>query len=186
MKSIIVNSIRALLAFTILTGVIYPLFVTGVVQLITPFAANGSLLKKNGQIIGSELLAQSFKDPRYFWERPSGVDYGTTPSGATNLGPTSTKLKERVATSMKELGVVPESADKPYDLLLTSGSGLDPHITPESARFQVERVAKARSVDAAKVEILVENLIEGPDFGVLGRPRVNVLKLNLALESLPR
>lgn len=186
MGKIIVLSVRALIVFTILTGVVYPLAVTGLAQWFVPFAANGSLVSRDGKIIGSELLAQSFKRPEYFWGRPSAVDYATLPGGASNFGPTNQKLKDRVMESMKTLGVSAESSDKPYDLLLSSGSGLDPHITPESARFQLGRVAAARGMSSDRIARLIEAHTEGSAPSAMGHPRVNVLKLNLALDQLRR
>lgn len=186
MRNIIALSIRALIVFTLLTGVAYPLTVTGLAQLIFPFAANGSIVERNAKSVGSALLAQSFKKAEYFWSRPSTVDYGTLPGGASNLGPTSQKLKDRLSASMKELGVTPDSENKPYDLFLTSASGLDPHITPESAQFQAGRVATARGLVATRVATLIEANTEPSFLGLIGRPRVNVLNLNLALDQLGR
>ncbi len=186
MRNIIAISVRALIVFTVLTGVAYPLVVTGIAQLLTPHAANGSIVEVDGKAVGSELLAQGFKKPEYFWSRPSAVDYGTLPGGATNLGPTSQKLKDRVAASLKDLSLIHEVPDKPYDLILTSASGLDPHITPDSARFQLSRVAGARKIETTQLAALIEASTEPSFLGVIGRPRINVLNLNLALDRLGR
>jgi K+-transporting ATPase ATPase C chain len=174
-----IQSIRILIVLTILTGIIYPLSVTGFAKVLFPRQANGSLLIKNGKIIGSELIAQKFADPKYFWPRPSGADYATVASGATNKGPTSADLLKAINDRRKQMG-----GDAPSDLLTASGSGLDPHISPATAKFQVTRVAAARGVPASKIAALVDALIEPAQLGVLGEPRVNVLALNRALDSL--
>lgn len=179
MKTIL-RSIRIALVLTVLTGVIYPLAVTAAARLLFPSQANGSLIQEGGKITGSVLLAQKFKDPKYFWPRPSAADYATVPSGASNKGPTSADLLQAVQDRRKVLG---DSA--PEDLLTASASGLDPHIRPESARFQIARIAQARKLQADELAALVTRSVEPPQFGVLGEPRVNVLALNLALDKLP-
>ena len=161
---LLIQSILLTVIFTIITGILYPLTITGIAQVAFPRQANGD----------ATLLAQKFTSDKYFWPRPSACDYATIPSGASNLGPTSAALQSNVAAR----------ASLPVDLRYTSGSGLDPHISPEAARFQIERVAKARGLPVEKVTGLVEQFIESPQFAFLGEPRVNVLKLNLALEKL--
>lgn len=178
MKTIL-QSILILIVFTVLTGVVYPLAVTGIAAVAFPAKANGSLVKDGDKIVGSELLAQKFEDPKYFWPRPSGADYATVASGATNKGPTSVDLAKAIDDRRKSLG-----DGAPGDLLTASGSGLDPHISPEAARFQVARIAAARKLPETTVTQLVEQSIESPQLGVLGQPRVNVLALNLALDRL--
>jgi K+-transporting ATPase ATPase C chain len=178
MKTII-QSIRIVIILTLLTGAIYPLAVTVVARVAFPNQANGSLIKVGGKIAGSALLAQKFEDPEYFWPRPSGADYTTVASGATNKGPISADLVKAIEDRRKTLG---DSA--PVDLLTASGSGLDPHISPESARFQVERIAQARKLNTGQLNALVDQSVEPPQFGVLGEARVNVLILNLALDRL--
>ena len=186
MRRTIQKSIRALVIFSLICGVFYPLMVTVLAQLIAPRAANGSLVTVNDKAVGSSLLGQKFTKAEYFWGRPSAVDYGTMPGGASNLGPTSQKLNERVTISMKDLGVDPNAENKPYELLLASGSGLDPDITPEGASFQADRVARARGLDASLIRKLIDENTEGSFMGLIGRPRVNVLRLNLALDGLKR
>ena len=178
MKTIL-QSIRIVLVLTALTGVLYPLAVTGVAHALFPAQANGSLIISGDELGGSTLLAQKFTGDNYFWPRPSGADYATVASGATNKGPTSSDLAKAIDDRRKALG------DKaPVDLLTSSGSGLDPHISPEAARFQAARVSAARKLDPARVAALVERSIEPPQFGLFGQPRVNVLILNRALDQL--
>jgi K+-transporting ATPase KdpC subunit len=182
------------LALTALTGLAYPLLVTGLARTIFPRQAEGSLLRKDGQVIGSEWIGQSFTSPRDFWGRPSAtVDasgkpqpYNAANGGGSNLAPSSPELHKAVAERIAALRASdPEATGPvPVDLVTASGSGLDPHISPASAAFQVRRVAKARGLDEAKVLELVAAHTEGPQLGVLGESRVNVLKLNLALEDL--
>ena len=175
-----IQSIRILIVFTLLTGVLYPLAVTAVARLGFEKKAGGSLVEHEGKIIGSALLAQKFTGDRYFWPRPSGADYATVASGASNKGPTSADLQKAVAERRAQFG-----DDAPGDLLTASGSGLDPHISPEAARHQIPRVAKARGKSEADVAAFVARHVEAPQFGFLGEPRVNVFALNLALDSLP-
>lgn len=184
MRRTIQKSIRSLFIFSVITGIVYPLTVTFIAQWIAPHQANGSLLRLNGTLIGSELIGQKFTKPNYFWGRPSASDYQTLPSSASNLGPTSQKLKDRVLKDMKALQVEASTPQKPYDLLLSSGSGLDPDITPQSARRQKERIAKERRLTSPQVQEIIDNNTQYPYMGLFGRPRVNVLKLNLALDSL--
>jgi len=172
------TSIRAFLVLTVITCVFYPLAVTGIAQLAFPAQANGSIVRRGGQSIGSTLLAQKFTDPKYFRPRPSAADYATVASGASNQGFTSKKLLDAVTERRAAWG---ENA--PSDLLYASGSGLDPHISPEAAQYQVVRVAQARGVSPEAIAALVQQHTEGPQFGFLGQPHVNVLALNLALDE---
>ena len=173
------QSIRILLVFTLLTGVVYPLAVTVLAKLIFPAQADGSLLRDGEKIQGSALLAQKFEEPKYFWPRPSAADYATVASGASNKGPTSSDLVKAIDERRAKFG-----ANAPGDLLTASGSGLDPHISPEAASAQAARVAAARSLSAEAVAALISAHTEPPQFGLLGEPRVNVLALNLALDAL--
>jgi K+-transporting ATPase ATPase C chain len=180
---IIVNNLKLFLFCVLLTGVIYPLFITAVSQVAFKNEANGSLLTKNGKVVGSELLAQEFKGKQYFWPRPSAVNYDSTASAASNLSPDSKALNEAIAKRAVDNGLDINSND---DLLYTSGSGLDPHISPESAERQINRIVEARHLDAKKtldLKTLVENSIEGRQLGILGKARLNVLKLNVLLDE---
>ena len=187
MTKLIVQSVKQTILWTMLVGVAYPLVITAVAQLAFPHQANGSLVKRRGTIVGSELLAQQFTSAKYFWPRPSAGSYATVPSGASNLGPTSKKLQDNVmslAAALRAAHHLPPDALVPADLVFTSSSGLDPHVSPEAARFQIARVAAARGLSETKVKALVEKFIEPPQWGFLGEPRVNVLRLNLALDEL--
>ena len=173
-------------ALSIITGLAYPLAVTGLAQLAFPAAANGSLIVRNGQAVGSALIGQPFSDPANFWGRPSATadgPYNGKASGGSNLGPTSKKLRDRVAAELVRLRREnPEAAPLvPVELVTTSGSGLDPHLSPAGALWQVPRVARARGLAPERVRAVVERQIEERLFGLLGEPRVNVLQLNLAL-----
>ncbi|MFA6172909.1 MAG: potassium-transporting ATPase subunit KdpC [Kiritimatiellales bacterium] len=186
MFKLIFQSLRLTLVFTVLTGLLYPLAVTGVAQLAFRDKANGSLVERDGKIIGSELFAQPFTDARYFWPRPSACGYATAPSGAGNLGPTSAALQSNVtanAAAFRAAHHLDADVPVPSDMVFTSGSGLDPHISSEAARLQISRVAAARGVSADAVLVLAEKFIEPPQLGFLGEPRVNVLRLNLALDQ---
>jgi potassium-transporting ATPase KdpC subunit len=182
----------ALAVFTLVCGLAYPLLVLGVGQVAFPGAAGGSLVERDGRAVGSRLIGQSFDDDRYFWGRPSaaGEDgYDPTASGASNLGPTSKQLADNVAERLDALLRAhpgKTAADVPAELVTASASGLDPHISPAAADFQVERVARARGMDAAAVRRLVRAHTDGRTFGVLGELRVNVLELNLALDAEQR
>lgn len=183
---IILQAFKLLLVLTVLTGMIYPFAVTAIAQIFFPDQANGSLIKKNGQWIGSELLAQKFQEEKYFWSRPSAADFSTVPSGASNQGPTHAGLKELVRKReeifRKTNGVSPDK-NIPSDRVFASASGVDPHISPEAARLQVKRVAEARHLDERGLYRRVEEHTELPQFGIFGEPRVNVLRLNIALDS---
>jgi K+-transporting ATPase ATPase C chain len=178
------------LLFCVITGLVYPGVVTALSQLLFPHRANGSLIQSaRGQVIGSELIGQPFARPEYFHPRPSaaGNGYDGTASGGTNKGPTDAKLADTLIAQAVDSAVKLDGGVKgriPSDLVTASGSGLDPHISPASALLQVERVARARHADSAVVRALVERHAEGRQFGFLGEPRVNVLRLNLALDSI--
>ena len=177
------------LLFCVITGLVYPGVVTALAQLLFPHQANGSLISANAHVVGSELIGQPFARPEYFHPRPSaaGSGYDGTASGGTNKGPTDAKLADTLIAQAVDSAVKLDGATKgriPSDVVTSSGSGLDPHISPASALLQVGRVARARSVDAAVVRSLVERHIEGPQLGFFGEPRVNVLVLNLALDSM--
>lgn len=178
------QSIRALMAFTLITGVAYPLIVTGIAQVAFRHQANGSLLEQGGKILGSHVIGQPFSDPKYFWSRASGTarqPYNGASSSGSNQGPTNPALKEAVEGRIKALGS--DVRPVPVDLVTASGSGLDPHISPAAAEYQIARVAKERNLPEDKVRALVERHTEGRQWGFLGEPRVNVLELNLALDA---
>ncbi|WP_099558693.1 potassium-transporting ATPase subunit KdpC [Hartmannibacter diazotrophicus] len=172
-----------LAVMTVLTGFAYPLTITGAAQALFPNQANGSLLAQGGTVIGSALLGQSFARPEYFHGRPSAVGYDAASSGATNLAPTSKALVEAVASRTRAMAAESGTVRIPVDLVTSSGSGLDPDISPESAYLQVRRIATARGLANADVHRLVDRLAQRPLFGIFGAPAVNVLGLNLALDE---
>lgn len=180
-------ALRMMVVMTVLTGLIYPLSVTAISQVVFNRQANGSLIRIDGRTVGSELLAQKFASSGYFWSRPSAGDFATVASGASNKGPTAADLQktlnERRAALRKAHGLAAD-APVPDDLVTASGSGLDPHLSPEAVRFQVKRVAAARGLNPQALEKLIIRLTEGRQLGLLGEPRVNVLRLNLALDAL--
>lgn len=185
-------------ALTVLTGLVYPLAMTGVAQLVFPAEANGSLITKDDQVVGSALIGQSFTEPKYFHGRPSATTapdpqdssktvaapYNAANSGGSNMGPTSKALADRLSADIAAAKQDNPGADVPVDLVTTSGSGLDPDISPESALFQVPRIAKARNLSETTLRVLVAYSTQGRELGLFGEPRVNVLKLNLALDRL--
>ncbi|MFC5740078.1 potassium-transporting ATPase subunit KdpC [Dyella tabacisoli] len=191
MSKLLRNILVMLLLLTVITGVLYPLAVTGVAQLLFPKQANGSLVEKDGKAVGSSLIGQSFTEPKYFWGRPSA----TTPmanngasSTPSNTGPTNPALVDAVKQRIDALHTADpgNTAPVPVDLVTASGSGLDPEITPAAAQYQVARVARVRGLKEADVQKLVTEATAGRQLGVLGEPRVNVLQINLALDALQK
>ena len=184
--SLVRPALVMLVLFSLLTGIAYPLLLTGAAQLVFPTQANGSLLRNGeGAVIGSSLIAQGFAEAKYFQPRPSNAGekgYDAALSGASNLGPANAKLKEAVETRVKALEL-PTGQTAPADLVTASGSGLDPHISPHAARLQAGRVAKARNLPEEQVRTLIDRYVEARQLGILGEPRVNVLRLNLALDG---
>jgi len=178
-----------LLVLSVVTGIAYPLVVTGIAQVAFPGKANGSLIESGGKPVGSELIGQTFAEPKHFWSRPSATSpysYNASSSSGSNQGPLNPALTDAVAARIKALrdSDPGNTAPVPADLVTASGRGLDPHISPAAAEYQVARVAKARSLDAQKVRALVAEATEGRQLGFLGEPRVNVLRLNLALDAV--
>jgi K+-transporting ATPase ATPase C chain len=187
MKTFVV-AIRVTIVTLVLTGLVYPFLITGLAQVLFPWRANGSLVTdEKGQVVGSELIGQGFANPAYFQARPSAAGekgYDATSSSGSNLGPTSKKLQDRINEDLKRLKEEnPQAAGPvPAQLVTASASGLDPHLSPEAALWQVPRVAKARGISAERVKTVVESSVEGRTFGILGEPIVNVLLVNLALD----
>ncbi len=179
-------SIRMYLFWTVLLGLVYPLAMTALASGIFPHQAGGSLLSRGGHMVGSELISQKFESARYFWPRPSAVDFNPLPSGGSNLGPTSGDLKKAFdERSVKERTANPDGGEPPQELLFTSASGLDPHISPAAALYQAKRVASARKLDLSVVVAQIERATRGRQWGLFGEPTVNVLTLNLALDGEP-
>lgn len=186
------------IALTLITGVVYPFAMTGLAQLLFPYQAQGSLVERDGKVIGSALIGQTFTDERYFHGRPSATvtpdpndasknvpaPYNAANSGGSNLGPTSKDLIERIRGDVEKLKLENPAAPVPIDLVTTSGSGLDPHVSPDGALFQVPRIAKARNLPEYRIRQLVAENTKAPLAGLLGEPRVNVLELNLALDRI--
>jgi potassium-transporting ATPase KdpC subunit len=191
-----IQSIRQLILWSVVTGMIYPLVMTIGLQALFPKQAEGSLVMRDGKVVGSVFIAQQFQGAKYFWPRPSAGNsspvlgapnaYATVPSGASNLGPTSATLQSNVqgfAKTLRDASKLPADAPVPADMVTTSASGLDPEISPEAARFQISRVAGARGMSVDQVSALVEKFVQPRQWGFLGEPRVNVLLLNLALDD---
>ncbi|HXX56938.1 MAG TPA: potassium-transporting ATPase subunit KdpC [Thermodesulfovibrionales bacterium] len=182
------NGVLLFVVLSLLTGVLYPAAVTVLAQLIFPWQANGSILYgSDGRAIGSSLIGQPFSDPKYFWPRPSATTdfpYNALASGGSNLGPTNKELISQVGERVKTFRESAVQGPLPADLVTASGSGLDPHITPEAAMIQIPRIAKTRHLSEDVVKDLVQRHLDGRQLGLLGSPRVNVLKLNLALDAV--
>jgi K+-transporting ATPase ATPase C chain len=190
MKTQLITSIKIFALFTVLCGIVYPLFITGIAQVAFPKQANGSLIVQDNKVIGSELIGQKFDSEIYFWSRPSATDYSAMPSGGSNYGPTSSKLKQLVADRTAQWIKSNPTSDPekiPSEMLHVSASGLDPHISPKAAMLQVERIVKVRNLnDSQKQQLLksISELSQAPQFSFLGENRINVLALNLKLDQL--
>jgi potassium-transporting ATPase KdpC subunit len=189
MRAQIRPAVMLLLLFTLLTGLLYPLAITGIAQLIFPQQANGSLVTNNGQVVGSSLIGQNFDDPKYFWGRLSATDpypYNAAASSGSNLGPTNPALLDEVQSRITALKAADPTNTQliPVDLVTSSGSGLDPHISVAAALYQIPRVARLRGLDQDTVRALVDKCTQGRQLRFLGEPRVNVLQLNLALDQI--
>ena len=190
MRSTLLPSLRLLAVLTLLTGVVYPLATTGAASLLFPRRAHGSLVARDGHVVGSELVGQAFRDPRYLWGRPatSTPPYDGRASGGSNLGPSNPALAEAVAARVAALRAADPDATGPVpvDLVTASASGLDPHVSPEAARYQAARIARARGVPVAQVLSVIDAHTAPRTFGLLGEPRVHVLGVNLALDAAAR
>jgi len=186
MKKNLVIAIWFTLVTTVMFGILYPLAVTGLAQVLFPARANGQLIEKNGKLVGSRIIGQTFTEPGYFHSRPSnaGTGYDATASSGSNLGPTNKTLIDRVKTDVQSAQAENPSTPVPVDLVTASGSGLDPEISPAAAEFQVPRVARVRAMKEEDVRTLIQKHTKGRDMGFLGEPRVNVLELNLDLDSV--
>ncbi len=190
MKKTILPAFRLLLVLTVLTGVLYPLSMTLLSQIIFPYQSNGSLIQMNGRVIGSELIGQQFAGDKYFHPRPSAIDYAPMPSSGTNWGPTDRRMRDSVIARSSRFitrNHLPAGTVVPKEMLFASASGVDPHISPDAARMQIERIAAARGLSKEKIEALkniVDDHSEGAQLQLFGDPRVNVLKLNIALDGL--
>ena len=184
-KSNLIVAVLMTVVTTVLLGLVYPLAVTALAQLLFPSQANGQLVERGGRVVGSRIIGQPFTSPQYFHSRPSaaGNGYDAANSGGTNLGPTNKKLIDGVKAAVDQVRADNPGVPVPVDLVTSSASGLDPHVSPAAALFQAPRVARARGVDERDVRRLVESHVEGRQWGVLGEPRVNVLELNLALDE---
>jgi K+-transporting ATPase ATPase C chain len=190
MNTLLRPAISLLVAFTVITGIAYPLAATGLSQLIFPAQANGSLIEKGGKPVGSALIGQSFTDAKYFWGRPSATSpnpNNAASSSGSNMGPSNPALVDAVKQRIDALHAVDptNNAPVPVDLITASASGLDPEISPAAAQYQLARVAQARKLSVSQVQALVDQYTSGRTLGVLGEPRVNVLRLNLALDASP-
>lgn len=192
MRTTIIPSVRILIFFTILTGILYPVGITVIALGLFPYQANGSMIERNGRVVGSELIGQGFAGDRYFHPRPSAIAYDPVPSGGSNWGPTDVRMADSVSARrdafIRKNGV-PGGVAVPKEMLFASGSGVDPHISPDAALLQADRVAAARGFDSKKSDALKELVLrsaEPPQFALFGEPRINVLKLNLALDAWER
>ncbi len=190
MKTQIAIALKFLLVMTLLTGIIYPVFLTGIAQVIFPEKSKGSLITKNGIIIGSSQIGQKFESSAYFWSRPSAVDYNPVPSGASNFGPTNTKLltlfNERKNTFITG-NSLQDTTSVPMEMLFASGSGLDPHTSVDAARMQVKRIAEVRNFNASqeqKLNDLVNQFAQKRQFGIFGEERINILQLNIEVDKI--
>ena len=190
MKTTILQALRMLLVMTVFTGIIYPVAMTLLSLAVFPYQAKGSMIEKNGTIIGSELIGQRFVSDKYFNSRPSGIGYNPAPSSGTNWGPTDKRMQDSAnarTAQFKLQNNLSAATVVPKDMLFASASGVDPHISPEAAQLQIERIAKVRGfnpMQLSSLKKLVEDFTEGPQMKLFGNPRVNVLKLNLAVDEL--
>lgn len=189
-KDIIIKSVKALLLFTIITGVIYPLAITAIGQIILPFKSNGSLIKLDNKVIGSELIAQKFENDKYFQSRPSSTDFTSMPSGGSNLAVASLDYKTKsdsMYSSFKEKNLIPKESPVPSEMMSYSASGVDPHISKMAALLQVNRISKARNFDVNKrnkIINIIDSFTEKSQFGILGEERINVLMINMEIDKL--